>query len=158
MTVFSNRDNVEREVLAADLVIGAVLIPGATAPKLVTRDDAAEDEAGRGDRRRRHRPGRLLSRRRGRPPTPSRPTSSTASCTTAWPTCRARVPRTSTYALNNATLPFVLALADKGWKQALRDDPHLLAGLNVCAGQGHLCRGGRGAGLSRGGGGQSAVS
>jgi len=45
------------------------------------------------------------------------------------------VPRTSTYALNNATLPFVLALADKGWKQALRDDPHLLAGLNVCAGQ-----------------------
>jgi alanine dehydrogenase len=45
------------------------------------------------------------------------------------------VPRTSTYALNNATLPFVLALADKGWKQALRDDPHLKAGLNVCAGQ-----------------------
>ena len=45
------------------------------------------------------------------------------------------VPRTSTYALNNATLPFVLALADKGWQQALRDDPHLRNGLNVCAGQ-----------------------
>ena len=45
------------------------------------------------------------------------------------------VPRTSTYALNNATLPFVLALADKGWKQALRDDLHLRAGLNVCTGQ-----------------------
>jgi len=45
------------------------------------------------------------------------------------------VPRTSTYALNNATLPFVLALADKGWKRALRDDPHLMAGLNVCAGR-----------------------
>ena len=45
------------------------------------------------------------------------------------------MPRTSTFALNNATLPFVLALADKGWKQALRDDPHLRAGLNVYAGQ-----------------------
>jgi alanine dehydrogenase len=45
------------------------------------------------------------------------------------------VPRTSTDALNNATLPFVLALADKGWRQALRDDPHLRNGLNVCAGR-----------------------
>ena len=45
------------------------------------------------------------------------------------------VPRTSTFALNNATLPFVLALADKGWQQAMRDDPHLRAGLNVCAGK-----------------------
>jgi len=45
------------------------------------------------------------------------------------------VPRTSTYALNHATLPFVLALADKGWRQALRDDEHLRAGLNLCAGQ-----------------------
>jgi alanine dehydrogenase len=44
------------------------------------------------------------------------------------------VPRTSTYALNNATLPFTLALADKGPNQALRDDPHLMGGLNVCAG------------------------
>jgi alanine dehydrogenase len=45
------------------------------------------------------------------------------------------VPRTSTYALNNATLPFVLALADKGWKQALADDPHLRNGLNVARGK-----------------------
>jgi alanine dehydrogenase len=45
------------------------------------------------------------------------------------------VPRTSTYALNNATLPYILALADKGWKQALSDDPHLLAGLNICHGK-----------------------
>jgi alanine dehydrogenase len=45
------------------------------------------------------------------------------------------VPRTSTYALNHATLPFVLALADKGWRQALRDDPHLLNGLNIAHGQ-----------------------
>jgi len=134
MTVFSNRDNVEREVLAADLVIGAVLIPGAAAPKLVTRAmlsrmkpgsvivDVAIDQGG---------------------------CVETAHATThAEPTyvvdnvvhyCVANmpggVPRTSTYALNNATLPFVLALADKGWKQALRDDAHLSAGLNVCAGQ-----------------------
>jgi alanine dehydrogenase len=46
------------------------------------------------------------------------------------------VPRTSTFALNNATLPFVLALADKGWKKALADDAHLRNGLNVC--QGHI--------------------
>ena len=45
------------------------------------------------------------------------------------------VPRTSTFALNNATLPFALALADKGWKRALRDDPHLRAGLNVAHGK-----------------------
>ena len=45
------------------------------------------------------------------------------------------VPRTSTFALNNATLPFVLALADKGWKQALTDDPHLRNGLNIAAGK-----------------------
>jgi alanine dehydrogenase len=45
------------------------------------------------------------------------------------------VPRTSTYALNNATLPFTLALADKGWRKALHDDPHLKAGLNIAAGK-----------------------
>jgi alanine dehydrogenase len=45
------------------------------------------------------------------------------------------VPRTSTYALNNATLPFTLALADKGWRKALHDDPHLKNGLNVAAGK-----------------------
>ena len=45
------------------------------------------------------------------------------------------VPRTSTFALNNATLPFILALADKGWRRALQDDPHLRAGLNIHAGR-----------------------
>jgi alanine dehydrogenase len=134
MTVFSNRDNVEREVLAADLVIGGVLIPGAAAPKLITRAmlpkmkpgsvivDVAIDQGGCVET--------------ARPTTHAEPTYVVDNvvhyCVANMP---GGVPRTSTYALNNATLPFVLALADKGWKQALRDDPHLLAGLNVCAGK-----------------------
>jgi alanine dehydrogenase len=134
ITVFSNVDNVEREVLSADVVIGGVLVPGAAAPKLVSREllarmkpgsvvvDVAIDQGG---------------------------CFETAKATThADPTyvvdgvvhyCVANmpggVPRTSTYALNNATLPFVLALAGKGWKQALRDDAHLRNGLNVAAGK-----------------------
>ncbi len=134
MTVFSNRDSVEREVLAADLVIGGVLIPGAAAPKLITRAmlpkmkpgsvivDVAIDQGGCVET--------------ARPTTHAEPTYVVDNvvhyCVANMP---GGVPRTSTYALNNATLPFVLALADKGWKQALRDDPHLLAGLNVCAGR-----------------------
>jgi alanine dehydrogenase len=134
MTVFSNRDNVEREVLAADLVIGGVLIPGAAAPKLITRAmlpkmkpgsvivDVAIDQGGCVET--------------ARPTTHAEPTYVVDGvvhyCVANMP---GGVPRTSTYALNNATLPFVLALADKGWKQALRDDLHLKAGLNVCAGQ-----------------------
>jgi alanine dehydrogenase len=134
MTVFSNRDNVEREVLAADLVIGGVLIPGAAAPKLITRAmlpkmkpgsvivDVAIDQGGCVET--------------ARPTTHAEPTYVVDNvvhyCVANMP---GGVPRTSTYALNNATLPFVLALADKGWQQALRDDPHLLAGLNVCAGK-----------------------
>ncbi|MBS1176280.1 MAG: ald [Proteobacteria bacterium] len=134
MTVFSNRDNVERELLAADLVIGAVLIPGAAAPKLVTRAmlprmkpgavivDVAIDQGGCAES--------------SRPTTHAEPTYVVEGvvhyCVANMP---GGVPRTSTYALNHATLPFVLALADKGWKQALRDDPYLKAGLNVCAGQ-----------------------
>jgi alanine dehydrogenase len=134
MTVYSNKDNVEREVLSADLVIGGVLIPGAAAPKLVTRDmvskmkkgsvivDVAIDQGG---------------------------CCETAKATThAEPTyvvdgvvhyCVANmpggVPRTSTYALNNATLPFTLALANHGWKTALKADAHLRAGLNVADGK-----------------------
>jgi alanine dehydrogenase len=134
MTVFSNRDNVEREVLAADLVIGGVLIPGAAAPKLVTREmlsrmkpgsvivDVAIDQGGCVET--------------ARATTHADPTYVVDGvvhyCVANMP---GGVPRTSTYALNNATLPFVLALADKGWQQALRDDPHLKAGLNVCAGK-----------------------
>jgi alanine dehydrogenase len=134
ITVFANRDNVEREVLRADLVIGAVLIPGAAAPKLVTREmlsrmkrgavivDVAIDQGGCVET--------------ARATTHAEPTYVVDGvvhyCVANMP---GGVPRTSTYALNNATLPFVLALADKGWQQALRDDAHLREGLNVCQGQ-----------------------
>ncbi len=133
-TVHSTKSSVEEEVLAADLVIGGVLIPGAAAPKLVTREmvsamkpgsvvvDVAIDQGG---------------------------CFETSHATThAEPTyvvddvvhyCVANMPgavaRTSTFALNNATLPFTLALADKGWKDALAADPHLRAGLNVYSGK-----------------------
>ena len=134
MTVFSNRDNVEREVLRADLVISGVLVPGAAAPKLVTREmlgrmkkgsvivDVAIDQGG--------------SAETSRPTTHAEPTYVVDGvvhyCVANMP---GAVPRTSTYALNNATLPFALALADRGWREALRRDPHLKAGLNVAAGK-----------------------
>jgi len=134
MTVFSNRDNVEREVLRADLVISGVLLPGAAAPKLVTREmlgrmkkgsvivDVAIDQGG--------------SAETSRPTTHAEPTYVVDGvvhyCVANMP---GAVPRTSTYALNNATLPFALALADRGWREALRRDPHLKAGLNVAAGK-----------------------
>jgi alanine dehydrogenase len=133
-TLYSTRETLEQAVLDADLVIGAVLVPGAAAPKLVTRDMLS-----------RMRPGSVLvdvAIDQGGCFETSRAT------THAEPTfvvddvvhyCVANMPggvaRTSTFALNNATLPFALALADKGWKQALRDDTHLRNGLNVHAGQ-----------------------
>lgn len=133
-TLYSTRESLEQQVLEADLVIGAVLIPGAAAPKLVTAEmikrmkagavvvDVAIDQGG---------------------------CFETSKATThADPTymvdevvhyCVANMPgavaRSSTMALNNATLPFTLALADKGARQALADDPHLLNGLNVCRGK-----------------------
>ncbi|WP_438466563.1 alanine dehydrogenase [Marinomonas sp. PE14-40] len=129
-TVYSSKDALEEHVLSADLVIGGVLIPGAAAPKLVTEDmikrmkpgsavvDVAIDQGG---------------------------CFATSHATThAEPTyivddvvhyCVANmpgaVPRTSTFALNNATLPYIIALANKGYKAALADDAHLLNGLNV---------------------------
>ncbi|AOK38050.1 alanine dehydrogenase [Burkholderia cenocepacia] len=132
-TVCSNAQTVDEAVRDADVVIGAVLVPGASAPRLVTRDmiatmrkgavvvDVAIDQGG---------------------------CFETSHATThAAPTfvvdgvvhyCVANMPgavaRTSTFALNNATLGHALALADKGWKQAMLDDPHLRAGLNVCDG------------------------
>ena len=134
ITAYSNRDNIERQVLAADLVIGAVLIPGAAAPRLVTRDLVS-----------RMKPGAVIvdvsidqggSIETSRPTTHADPTYVVDGvvhyCVTNMP---GAVPRTSTYALNNATLPHVLALADLGYKEALRRDPHLRAGLNVHAGQ-----------------------
>jgi len=133
-TVFSTRDAVERHVVAADLVIGGVLIPGASAPKLVSADLV-----------RRMRPGAVLVDvaidqggcfETSRPTTHDDPVYAVGGvvhyCVANMP---GGVPRTSTFALNNATLPFVLALADKGPIEALRADPHLRAGLNVHAGQ-----------------------
>jgi alanine dehydrogenase len=132
-TLFATIDNVEREVLAADLVVGAVLVPGAAAPKLVTRDMV-----------RRMKPGSVLvdiSIDQGgcfetsRPTTHANPTYVEEGvihyCVTNMP---GAVARTSTVALNNATLPFVEALAAKGWRKALGDDSHLRCGLNIHAG------------------------
>jgi alanine dehydrogenase len=133
-TVYSTAHSVEEAVLDADLVIGGVLIPGAAAPKLVTRDmvsrmkpgsvvvDVAIDQGG---------------------------CFETSHATThAEPTyvvdgvvhyCVANMPgavaRTSTFALNNATIGHALALADKGWRQAMRDNVNLREGLNVANGQ-----------------------
>lgn len=132
--LFSSKATLEQEVREADMVIGAVLVPGAAAPKLVNRKmlktmksgavlvDVAIDQGG---------------------------CFETSKATThADPVyiiddvvhyCVANMPggvaRTSTYALNNATLPFALALANKGWKQALADDLHLQNGLNVWDGK-----------------------
>jgi alanine dehydrogenase len=133
-TVYSTAHSVEEAVLGADLVIGGVLVPGAAAPKLVTRAMVA-----------RMRPGAVVvdvAIDQGG-------CFETSHATThAEPTyvvdgvvhyCVANMPgavaRTSTFALNNATLGHALALADKGWRQALRDNAHLRAGLNVAAGR-----------------------
>lgn len=133
-TVYSTHDAIEKYVLDADLVIGAVLVPGAAAPKLVTKElishmkpgaavvDVAIDQGG---------------------------CFETSHATTHQdPTyivddvvhyCVANMPgavaKTSTFALNNATLPYIIKLANLGWKEALMQDAHLLNGLNVIAGQ-----------------------
>ena len=132
-TLFATAEAVEHAVLAADLVIGAVLVPGAAAPRMVTRKMV-----------RAMRPGSVLvdiSIDQGgcfetsRPTTHSHPTYVDEGvvhyCVTNMP---GAVARTSTFALNNATLPFVLALAEKGWRRAMTDDLHLRRGLNVHAG------------------------
>ena len=133
-TLFATTAAIEQAVLTADLVIGAVLVPGAAAPKLVTRDMV-----------KRMRPGSVLVDiaidqggcfESSRPTTHSDPTyvedGVVHYCVTNMP---GAVARTSTYALTNATLPFILALAGKGWRQAMLDDPNLAAGLNVDAGR-----------------------
>jgi alanine dehydrogenase len=133
-TRYASRDNNEELVAEADMVIGAVLVPGAAAPKLVSRAqlatmkpgaaivDVAIDQGG---------------------------CFETSKATThddpiyevdgIMHYCVANMPgavaRTATIALGNATMPFMLALADKGWKKACSDDPHLLAGLNTHAGR-----------------------
>lgn len=133
-TVYSTRDAIERHCMEADLLIGGVLIPGAAAPKLVTRDlvgkmkegsvivDVAIDQGGCCET--------------SKPTTHDEPTYVVDGvihyCVANMP---GAVPKTSTHALNNVTLPFAIAIADKGWKQALADDQYLMDGLNVHAGQ-----------------------
>jgi alanine dehydrogenase len=133
-TQFSTREAIEKHVIEADLVIGAALVPGAKAPKLVSRDmvkrmrrgsvlvDISIDQGGCFET--------------SRPTTHANPTYIEEGvvhyCVTNMP---GGVARTSTLALNNATLPFVVALADKGVKGALAADPNLRRGLNVIGGR-----------------------
>ena len=133
-TVFSTSDAIETLCRRADLVIASVLIPGAAAPKLITAAtvkamkpgsvivDIAIDQGGCAET--------------SRPTTHSAPTYIVDEvvhyCVTNMP---GAVARTSTFALNNVTLPFVLALADKGYRRALGEDPHLRNGLNVYEGK-----------------------
>jgi alanine dehydrogenase len=133
-TVFSTRDAIERHCKDADLVIGGVLVPGAIAPKLVSADlirhmkpgavvvDVAIDQGGCFET--------------SHPTTHDKPTYVVDDvihyCVANMP---GAVPRTSTFALNNATLPYVIALADKGYARALSDDPYLRNGLNIDKGK-----------------------
>jgi alanine dehydrogenase len=126
----SSKLAIEQQVMEADMVIGAVLIPGAKAPKLVSNDLVAQMK-----------PGSVLvdiAVDQGgcfedtRPTTHADPTfmvhNSVFYCVANMP---GAVPNTSTYALTNATLPYAVALANKGWEQALRDDRSLALGLNT---------------------------
>ena len=132
--LYASSQNIENHVLDADLVIGAVLIPGAAAPKLVSSSlvkkmkkgavmvDIAIDQGG--------------CFATSKPTSHSEPTyiidGVVHYCVTNMP---GAVARTSTQALENSTLPFTLALANKGYKKALKDDKHLLNGLNVINGK-----------------------
>jgi alanine dehydrogenase len=133
-TVFSTRDAIETLCRRADLVIGSVLLPGAAAPKLISAEtvkamkpgsvivDIAIDQGGCAET--------------SRPTSHSQPTYVVDEvvhyCVTNMP---GAVARTSTFALNNVTLPFVLALANNGYRRALGEDAHLRNGLNVYRGQ-----------------------
>lgn len=134
-TIYATRGAIEHYVLNADLVVGAVLVPGAAAPKLVKREllsrmkpgaviiDVAIDQGGCFET--------------SRPTTHTDPTYVVDGivhyCVTNMP---GAVPRTATFALNNATLPFILDIANRGYKAALLEDHNLLNGLNVY--HGHL--------------------
>ncbi|HJU97438.1 MAG TPA: alanine dehydrogenase [Jiangellaceae bacterium] len=133
-TITSNLYEVEKAVLDADLVIGAVLVPGAKAPTLVSNDLVS-----------RMRPGSVLVDiaidqggcfEDSRPTTHANPTyrvhDSIFYCVANMP---GAVPHTSTYALTNVTLPYAVELADRGWKDALRADPALALGLNTFDGR-----------------------
>ncbi|HET9749430.1 MAG TPA: alanine dehydrogenase [Casimicrobiaceae bacterium] len=133
-TVFATAEAIERHVSNADLVVGAVLVPGASAPRIVTRAMIAKMQAGSVVVDVAIDQGGCFET--SHPTTHESPTYVVDGvvhyCVANMP---GAVPRTSTYALNNATLPFVLAIADKGWKRALADDVHLRAGLNVALGR-----------------------
>jgi alanine dehydrogenase len=129
-TVASNAYEIERAIIDADLVIGAVLVPGAKAPKLISNEQVS-----------RMKPGSVLvdiSIDQGgcfedsRPTTHAEPTyrvhDSVFYCVANMP---GAVPHTSTYALTNVTLPYAAEIANKGWRQALVDDPSFAPGLNV---------------------------
>ncbi len=136
--VFGNRYSsgaATKELIAeADLVIGAVLIPGAAAPKLVTKSDLSTMKPGAAIVDVAIDQGGCFET--SKPTTHEDPIYEVDGimhyCVANMP---GAVARTSTIALTNATMPYLLAIADKGWKQACLDDPHLLEGLNVHAGQ-----------------------
>lgn len=132
-TVFASSQSIEDVVMNSDLVVGAVLIPGKLAPKLITKAMLEKME-----------PGSVfvdVAIDQGGCAETSRPTSHENPvykeggiihyCVTNMPGACAK---TSTLALTNATLGYALELAVKGWKKALKDNPHLMAGLNVCLG------------------------
>ena len=130
----SDKTDLEKLISECDLLVGGVLIPGAEAPKLVTKDmlkimkrgsvivDVAIDQGGCVET--------------SKPTTHAEPTyiidDVVHYCVANMP---GGVPRTSTIALNNATLPFLAKLADEGYVRALKDDPNFLAGLNIHKGQ-----------------------
>jgi alanine dehydrogenase len=132
--LMANAGNVEESIIHADLVIASVLIPGARAPHLITRDllrkmepgsalvDIAIDQGGCAET--------------SRPTTHDDPTYVEEGivhyCVTNMP---GAVPRTSTYALTNATMPYVVGLADKGYESAMKENPALKKGLNVYKGR-----------------------
>lgn len=133
-TITSNAFELERAVLEADLVVGAVLIPGAKAPKLISNDLVS-----------RMKPGSVLVDiaidqggcfEDSRPTTHAEPTfrvhDSVFYCVANMP---GAVPNTSTHALTNATLPYIVELANRGWREALRRDPALAKGLNAHDGE-----------------------
>ncbi|WP_290541118.1 alanine dehydrogenase [Alistipes sp.] len=133
-TLMSSEYNIREELKHADLVVGSVLIPGAKAPKLVTRDMLREME-----------PGTVMVDvaidqggcfETSRPTTHENPVYYVDNilhyCVANIP---GAVPRTSTLALTNATLPYVIQLADKGWRRAAQENPELALGLNIVGGR-----------------------
>ena len=133
-TLMSSEYNIREELKHADLVVGSVLIPGAKAPKLVTRDMLREME-----------PGTVMvdvAIDQGGCFETSRPTTHEDPvyyvdgilhyCVANIP---GAVPRTSTLALTNATLPYAIQLADKGWRRAAQENPELALGLNIIGGR-----------------------